>query len=493
MLENQYILLLIPGLSFISAIFNSMFGLMIRKKKQQFIYDGITTIILLIKLGLAIFLVWELQDKKSITTEFAMGLYIDGISGWFLLSAEVIFVLTMLYSVYYIQANQHSIYFTLTHFLMLGIELSYLTNNYFLLFVYWEIMVLSGYVLVTFERTNEAIEAGFKYLIISSFGSLLMLSGIAFLTGVSYNLQFDNLAGEDLWSTKMGRIGIALILSGLMVTAGAFLMNQWLPDAHPAAPAPISAILSGVVVKVGIYAIYRTIRILNFEKIPLNLEKLFLVIAIITMTEANILVIAQFRREDSQDLKRILAYSSIVHLGYLLLIVVNYSDTARVALIYHTISHSLAKGMLFLISGYLLKKYKTRDLRDLQGVGKTNFLLGFGIMVGLFSLGGLPLTAGFISKLLILISVYEGKEFGYQGTELFFLIILILAVINTLFAFSGYLWMIKIMILNKKSTSIDETVKMDKLVQITLSVFIVLILVLGIFPNYFIDLIVDTF
>jgi formate hydrogenlyase subunit 3/multisubunit Na+/H+ antiporter MnhD subunit len=159
------------------------------------------------------------------------------------------------------------------------------------------------------------------------------------------------------------------------------------------------------------------------------------------------------------------------------------TDIGKLALLFHTINHALAKGLLFLISGYLIHTYKSRDLRALQGIGRSDKLIGFVLFTSFMSLGGLPLTGGFVSKLLILISVYNETSFatGFAYDLIFWA--LVIAVVNSALAFGGYLWILKEMVFNAPNGDLEAKNGENRYVKLLFLVLALLILVLGIFPQ----------
>jgi len=319
-----------------------------------------------------------------------------------------------------------------------------------------------------------------------------MLFGIGLLSYYAQSLRFDEFMIQPGYDSVIVRLAMAAIILGFGVTAGFIFFNQWLPDAHPAAPAPVSSLLSGIVVKIGIYGIYRVLSLLSpLSEAELLISKVLLVVGIITITEGNLMVFAQFLREDGIDLKRILAYSTITHLGYLILVVSINTELSRVALIYHVLNHALAKGSLFMIAGYYTMNYQSRDIMVLQklGIAQRDKLLALMMMIPLLSLGGMPLTGGFISKFLILISIYQQSAVLGSG---FMLIIIILAVLNSTVAFGGYLWLVRELIFGPANEEVEITPLVEKPAFVGIfGLVVILITLLGVFPTFFLNSLAD--
>ncbi len=463
------------------------FSSVIAVRNHQRLIIDILTVINMFLLMTEIIIAIYMASKTHNTTyysKFAYGLQIDGLSVALLVLFQAIMFIVGLFSIYYIEKEKQASYFTLYFVLQLGMTLVLIGDNYFFIFVFWELMVLTGYALVVFEKRKESIIAGFRYLVISSLGSLILLFGLGLMTLVSPSLNFTTLQQINVTSSILGKLSLGFIILGFGVTGGFVVLNQWLPDAHPAAPAPISSLLSGLLVKTGIYGIYRTVLILTpVQGFDAKTNQALLIIGLITITEGNIMVLAQLMRKDVQDFKRVLAYSTTVHLGFLLLVAGIPGTLATIALIFHTINHAIAKALLFMISGYFIHKYHTRELRELRGIGRKDKYLGAIIMIAFFSLGGLPLTGGFVSKFLILFVLYKQVlvTSGIGGAMLFWA--LFIAIANSALAFGGYLWIIKILVFDSPVAEIDTTISTnEKLIRILFGLIALIIILLGIYP-----------
>lgn len=407
-----------------------------------------------------------------------------------LVLVQLVFFLVSVFSLRYISLEKQAQYFIFLFSMNLGINLTLLSNNLFVLFVCWELMVISGYVLVSFNRTIKAFEAGFKYLIISSIGSLFMLLGIGILTGLVGSLNFSDITAQSVLTNDLGKLAFSFIFIGFATTGGAFLFNQWLPDAHPEAPAPVSALLSGIIVNIGIYGIFKLFTIFSVSKADYTTDfsKVVLLIGLLTMFEGSILVFVQFKKEFI-DIKRILAYSTISHMGLLITITPLGSNISFLALIYHIISHSLSKSLLFLMAGYLQLTYHTRDVKLLSGAGRRDKLTGIVMMIGLLSLGAFPGTSGFISEILVFIAIFGS---GLTVNSNVFLIIILLVILNSVLSFSGYLWLIKYLVFNEESEIVKattNTLNNETIIKYTVLEIALLIIFLGLFPNVLINFI----
>jgi len=333
---------------------------------------------------------------------------------------------------------------------MMGVTLA---NDFFTLYVFWELMAISSYSLVSFRKWSwEAVEAGFKYLLMSSIGSLMALLGIALLYGLTGSLGFDALQAS-LSSGKglAADLSLALIIMGFGVTAAIVPFHSWLPDAHPAAPTPISAVLSGVVIKTGVYAMLWSL-FKVFSPSLYGFGTVLIGIGVLTMTFANIVVVMQ------SDVKRFLAYSSIANIGYIITgiglaayVMRNYPSEIGVAMLaltgalFHILNHALGKGLAFLCAGCYIVRAESRDLSELEGIGASMPATTSAFGIGLLNLAGVPPLSGFWSKLFI---ISAGLAIPSDGVMLTATAIFIL---NSVLAAGYYLWLFQRLAFKKKA------------------------------------------
>ncbi|HHY34317.1 MAG TPA: NADH dehydrogenase [Firmicutes bacterium] len=276
------------------------------------------------------------------------------------------------------------------------------SGDYLTLFLFFELLTLSSYLLVRYEGTPEAEKAGTLYLYMSLAGGLLVLGGILLVSWHSGSFAFSGLR-----SLPDGAKLTALVLlsSGFGVKAGLPGLNVWLPEAHPVAPSPASAVLSGVMIKVGAYGIILTFSAMG--EFPwrreASLALAFLGVCDIWWGGLRAL------RED--NLKRILAFSSVSQMGYILVAIGaagGFSHSANAGMVsamsgalYHIIGHSLFKACLFLVAGAALLSRGSISLKDLSGVARSSPWVSLGTITAALAITGFPGLAGFASKTLI--------------------------------------------------------------------------------------------
>lgn len=282
----------------------------------------------------------------------------------------------------------------------------FLSADFFTTFIFFEIMSLTSYVWVAQEESKEALKAAETYLGISVIGGMVMLMGIFMLWDSLGTLMFSDVMHE--MRIRLGNIielpgqiiaaGIC-ILFGFAVKAGAFPVHIWLPKAHPVAPAPASALLSGVLTKTGIFGIIMvSVHIFRYTE---WFGYLLLAIAVTTMLLGAILALF------SVDLKRVLACSSLSQIGFIMtgvaLLAVSHGENvlaARGTLIY-MVNHSILKLVLFMAAGVIYMNTHKLNLNDIRGFGRKKTLLNIAFLLGAVGISGIPFFNGYVGKTLI--------------------------------------------------------------------------------------------
>jgi proton-translocating NADH-quinone oxidoreductase chain N len=287
---------------------------------------------------------------------------------------------------------------------------------------------------------------------------------MAFLYGMVGSLNFASfvvaLSGMDLTPWMM--VLFSFLLVGFGVKAAIFPVHTWLPDAHPEAPSPVSALLSGVVIETGLYGLIRILFLVfdpSFFKMPIAL------LAFLTMTVANLSALRQ------KDIKRLLAFSSIAQIGYMLVGLAAGTTYGVMGLLLHVFNHSLMKGVAFLSAGSLIHHADTRDIDELRGIGRTMPLTSFTLMVAVLGLGGIPPLNGFISKFIIFNSAI--------GTGLIWLTVA--GVLNSTLSMGYYLIVVRNLLAKPEE---DHGIHEAPLPMLVVTLFMaVLIIFFGIWPQ----------
>jgi len=347
-------------------------------------------------------------------------LEIDLLSAFFAMLFTFIGLCVSIYSIGYMEKEGIRNYFMLLSILIASLVGVVYAGDFFTLFIFYEMLGVSAYILVAFYKNEEAIEAAVKYLIMGAAGSALILYGLALIYGLTGTLNMAlvmKIMSNTQISYELYPI-LVLFLVGFGVKAAIFPMHSWLPDAHPAAPSGISAMLSGVVIKAGLYAMFRTLFILFYGKNVMqgyfwniNISLIFAGIAVLTVTIPNFIALVQ------KDIKRTLAYSSIYNMGIVFAGIAIGTKLAIAAALFHILNHAVAKALLFMDSGAFITEAKTREIEELRGIGKKMPVSGLTFVTGSLSLAGLPPLAGFYSKFLLIwaaiLAIFDGNIVGY--------------------------------------------------------------------------------
>jgi multicomponent Na+:H+ antiporter subunit D len=326
---------------------------------------------------------------------------LDSVSLLFLVVVNAVAFACMIYATSYVgHLGGRGKFFALFLIMVFGLNAMLLTHDLFSLYVYLEVASIASYVLVAFGLEHDGIESAIKYLLLSAVATSMVLLGIILVYMNTGTLEFGAL--KQLLAASRGPLPTvfllpaALFIGGFGLKAALMPFHAWLPDAHPSAPAPISAMLSGVVIKVaGVYALTR-IFFYIFPTIG-QVHSVFLVLGTISMIAGAVL--AYFQR----DLKRMLAYSSISQIGYIMIGLGLGNLLGLVGALFHIFNHALFKSLLFLNSGAVQYRLGTRDIEEMCGLENRMPVTSITSVFGMLSIAGIPPFNGFWSKLFIIL------------------------------------------------------------------------------------------
>lgn len=337
-----------------------------------------------------------------------INLVMDGLTQLLLIVINLAALIAIIYSFSYIDKyTARSRYYALFMFMLAGMNGAVLAGDLFSLFIFLELASISSAVLVAFGTEAEEMEAALKYLVIGTIASLLILLGIALIYNLAGTLNLADLSIAFQQIDKPIKLFLTvLLLIGLFTKAAAVPFHSWLPDAHPAAPAPVSAMLSGVLIKaLGIYALARiTFNILGFTA---DLSTAFLLIGALSIITGSFLAIGQ------NDLKRMLACSTIAQAGYILLGLGLATPLGIMGALFHLFNHSLIKPLLFLAAGSVEYATGSRLFKDLGGLAKKMPLTSASSLIGSLAISGIPPFNGFWSKFFIILACIQAGRLGY--------------------------------------------------------------------------------
>jgi len=317
-------------------------------------------------------------------------------------------LLISIYAVGYIRTGPTERYHALFLLLAAGALGMVLTGDIFNLFVFFEILCVASYGLTAYERDRAGTEAAMKYLIQGTVGSTFILVAIGFLYGLFGTLNMADIAAKVPSAEPLHLFLIlAFFIVGFGVEAAIFPLNAWLPDAHSSAPSSVSAILSAIAIKTGVYAIARVCYTL------MNAQGFLIFLSLIGIITLVVGEIAAYRQKD--DIKRMLAYSSIGQIGLIVFAIGIGTSLGVFGALFQLVNHALAKCLLFLAAGYMISFAGSKRLSDMEGFGRRMPLTTAAFTVAAFSLVGLPPFAGFMSKLSIICAALKTERAAYLG------------------------------------------------------------------------------
>jgi multicomponent Na+:H+ antiporter subunit D len=459
-------------------IFSAIFILIIGKfDKKNFprIWSILTSLSLL-------FILATIWGKGTIIHEmggwkppFGVVLVKDNLSQFMLLIVNVVAFLTLIYSYVYMRKYEDYLrFFTLFLFMLGGMNGVVLTGDLFNLFVFLEIASIASYALVGYGVDAEELEASFKYLVLGALASIFILFGIGMVYSLTGSVNMADVArfitNKNLGSNNALLMAIGLFILGFGLKAGLVPFHAWLPDAHSAAPAPISVMLSGVLIKVlGVYALIRIFY--NVIGITSVVSNIFLVMGSISM------LVGAFMGFGQDDMKRMFAFSSISQMGYIAVGIGLGTPLAIIGALFHLLNHAVFKSLLFLSSGSIEISTGTRNLSELGGLGKKMPVTSGTSVIGSLSIAGVPPFNGFWSKLIIILAAFSA---GYIWLGA----ILILAAFLTL---AYYLRFQKNVIFGEPASNMKGVREAPFLMLIPLVVFAVFCIIAGVFNGWVIS------
>lgn len=338
------------------------------------------------------------MDLLSSICGNGIGFTVDGFRIVYTIIALFMWLMTAIFSIQYFKHHERNgryfFFFGVTLVSLVGV---FLSKDLFTTFIFFELMSFTSYAWVVQEETKEAIRAGGTYLAVAVIGGLAMLMGILLLNNGGYNKYLT----------------CGLIFFGFAAKAGVYPLHIWLPKAHPVAPAPASALLSGILTKSGVFGII----IISFQMMNGDIAwgKFMLALGVVTMALGAILALF------GVDLKRTLACSSMSQIGFIMVGIgtgTMLSEEGALAMrgtMLHMVNHSLLKLVLFMIAGVVFCNIHKLNLNDIRGFGRNKNFLKICFGIGVVGIGGIPLFNGYISKTLLHEGILECEHILGSG------------------------------------------------------------------------------
>ncbi|MCE1248501.1 MAG: NADH-quinone oxidoreductase subunit L [Firmicutes bacterium] len=285
-----------------------------------------------------------------------------------------------------------------------------MTTDVFTLYIFLEITAVTSFIMIAFFRDKDALEGSFKYIVLSAVATVLLLASIALVFMVSGGTSFEaiNRAVHANNENLILTAALALFTAGLLIKGGLVPFHGWLPDAYSSAPAPASVILAGIVTKTtGIYSLIRIVN--NVFGFSGSIKNILLFVGIITIFVGALAALGQ------KDFKRMLAYSSISQVGYIVISLGTGTELGLIGAMFHLFNHSIFKAQLFVNSAAVEKQAGTRDLDKMGGFSKKMPFTGLTSLIACLSTAGIPPLAGFWSKLIIIVALWNSGHPVFAG------------------------------------------------------------------------------
>jgi NADH-quinone oxidoreductase subunit M len=464
-----------------------------------------------------------LGNAASNGTQFS--LFTDGISVSVALISLVLIFVAALYSINYMAGKKNlPVYYALLCMLSVGLVGVFLTSNMLLFYFCWELMLVPAYFIIGEWGYRNSYKSALKFFIFTHAGAVFVLLGIGaiFYTTNTMDMFSAQTALAAVSPTIIKYVLIALT-AGFAVKMAVFPVHMWLPDAHSEAPAPMSALLSGVIISAGAYAILRLSFGVVFPSVGAAFGTDFLyalsIIGVITAFFGSLLSLV------ANDIKRVIAYSSIAHMGYIMfglslfpiglasgntILLSSAIGIAIVGTILHIVTHAVSKGLFFLTAGGVMHQTEERDIRKMGGLaGKMPFSAVSGTIAAL-SIAGAPPFACFISEFLIFVGAFQ-----IMKVDSFYMLPTALMLIATVFSLAYSLRFVSKVFLGQSKEEQDiemappvsthdggtqvpaaeetgighKILDVPNYMKLSLGILVVLVVLIGIYPAFFMQLI----
>jgi multicomponent Na+:H+ antiporter subunit D len=304
-------------------------------------------------------------------------------------------------------------YFPIFHFLLLGLNGAFLTGDVFNLYVWFEIIIISSFVLITLGGEKAQLEGAVKYFTLNILGSMIFLTAIAVLYGLTGSLNMADLSLKVAAIENRGLVQITgiLFLIAFGIKAAVFPLYFWLPDSYHTPPSAVSAIFAGLLTKVGVYALIRFFTLIFVANI--FLQDTILVLAILTLVSGGLGALVQ------NNLRKVFSYLIICHIGFMIIGLGIFTEVAIAGAIFYLIHDIIVKTNLFMVSGLIYRITGTNSITACGGLYAQYPLFSLLIAIPLFSLVGIPPLSGFWPKISLITAAFEIENWWAIGAILF--------------------------------------------------------------------------
>ena len=484
--------------SLIAAMLVALVIFLVPKRYKVWVATGVVSLVALAAITVAVmaFMGQPVELVKFVTPFFGEeALAVDKLSALMLIIIAVASVATVLYSKGYVAgylerySEAHiSMHYTALVTLVVSMMLVVVSSGGFSFLFAWELMTIASFMLILFEAERQEVRrAALNYLVMMHIGFLFLVVGFVMLYNVTGSANF---AAINAYYEHANLLPLFVILFiGFGMKAGLFPMHIWLPEAHPAAPSHVSAIMSGVMIKTGVYGI---IRIMQVEE--LRADMLFTIGLIVLVSGAVTGLWGVILAAMQNDIKRLLAYSSIENVGVILIglglaAVGHAAGSPLVGMcgmcgaLLHMVNHSLFKTMLFFSAGNIYSKMHTTAMNQMGGLAKHMPITAILMLFATVAICALPPLNGFVSELLIYIGMFNGVSNGY---EVLYSVtgIIVLSLIGGIVVLALTKLYSVVFLGSPRSHHVAESTEVDSLRIVAMSIPAAFILIIGLAPQY---------
>lgn len=413
---------------------------------------------------------------KWIETDYirvSLGFLLDGVSYAIALIILFVTALAAIYSVTYLEHEEgHEAYYAYYMLYVAGMLGAVTSTDLIQFFFFWELMLVPSYLLIAGWGYGDRRRVAYKYFLYTQLGSILILLGILYVGSLIGSFEFKDLV---LVRSYVGSRELLLLLTAFVAGFGVKMaivpLHGWLPEAHAEAPTPISVILSGVMIEIGLYALIRIV-------LPITSSKwntctgttILMTLALISMLYGGLMALTQ------NDVKRLLAYSSISQMGYMFFGVAAATQTGIEGSIFHIFNHGLLKGLLFMVAGVLIHQVGIRDMRKLGGLATKMPITASLAVVGAMGIAGLPGISSFISEFLIFLG-------GYESVSPYKYLLLAFAVLSTGISAAYMTYFIRRVFFGPLNEALKDAKDPPLPMLIPMFILAVTAVILGIYPS----------
>lgn len=340
---------------------------------------------------------------------FRLNVYADGISKVMILSASIAAFVSLMTSKAFIKYDSRL--FSLSNLMLLaaaGINGIVFARDIFTVYVFVEVIAAASYIMIALDKTENSLEGGFKYLMVSSVATVMMLFAVALFFLIAGGTGFEDIsvAAKNFGGNTVFLLAIMLFMSGLLIKGGLVPFHAWLPGAYGAAPAGVSVFLGGIVTKTtGVFTLIRFFySITGFNE---NIKTVLLITGSLSIVIGALAAITQ------KDFKKMLAYSSISQMGYMVLALGSGTALGVAAAVFHIFNHAVFKSLLFVNAAAVEKQTGRLDVDSFSGLGYRMPVTSAATAIAFLSTAGIPPLSGFWSKLFIILALWSAGLVGY--------------------------------------------------------------------------------